>query len=89
VGILTPTEAPTTGGSKQKFYSYNYGEPCHKNEKGKKLCDSWHEHEGGTVLSTFPFPQGQAQQGLKMQRRVNVQCWREKLSTVSQVQSTS
>ena len=26
VGILTPNEAPTSGGSKQKFYSYNYGE---------------------------------------------------------------
>ena len=28
VGILTPTEAPTIGGSKQKFYSYNYGAPA-------------------------------------------------------------
>ena len=27
VGVFTPTEAATSGGSKQKFYSYNYGEP--------------------------------------------------------------
>ena len=74
VGIATPTEGSTSGGAKQKYYSYNYGEGPTSCEPELKISSmgvhkvSQVQEQPGTMVQRAQFAFLEACQGNSRQQ---------------------